>query len=289
MFCVQATACAMRAILLKGEAHMAKLRFVQGSSGAPASASLNNTVRTVRATYETDAEIVRAMLPRPLVPAARPEVFLQFAHVAMHVTPETTVEIGALTLGLMCDYEGTPGGYVFHMAMEGESVVTSGRERFGEPKKIAETTFEKDGNHVRATCTRHGITYFEVDGTIGEDQGKPEPFEEYFYCYKGLPSISTPGEFDGDVFLTRLNWKRNYSLKRRFDGQIRFHESAYDPLVDVPIRRIVSLDYVEGATNTSGQLLRTVPSEFIAPFWVQRNDVPSNPGIDVPLIGSKAA
>lgn len=268
---------------------MVMVRYVQGPVAAPASGGLNNTVRTVRALYETDAAIARAMLPRPLTPAARPEVFLQFAHVAMHVTPETTVEIGALTLGIMCDYEGTPGGYVFHMAMEGEGVVTSGRERFGEPKKIAETTFDKQGDHVRATCSRHGITYFEVEGTLGADQGKPEPFEEYFYCYKGLPSITTPGEFDGDVFLTRLNWKRNYNLKRKFDGQIRFHESAYDPLVDVPIRRMLSLDYVEGATNTSGQILRTVPHEFIAPFWVQRNDAPDNPGIEVDTSEAKAA
>lgn len=268
---------------------MAKLRYVQGPVAAPQSAGLNNTVRTVRAVYETDPEIIQAMLPRPLQASARPEIFLQFAHVAMHVSPENTIEIGALTLAAMCDYEGTPGGYVFHMAMEGETVVTSGRERFGEPKKIAETTFDKNGDHVRATCTRHGITYFEVEGNLGADQGKPDPFEEYFYCYKGLPSISTPGEFDGDVYLTRLNWKRAYNMKRAFEGQIRFHESAFDPLVDVPIRRMVSMDYVEGATNTSGQLLRTVPGEYIAPFWVQRNDAPTNPGIDVALAGAKAA
>ena len=268
---------------------MARLRLVQGPVTTPQSGSLNNTVRTVRALYETHPEIVNAMLPRPLKAAARPEVFLQFAHVAMHVSPEHTVEIGALTLALMCEYEGTPGGYVFHMAMEGETVVTSGRERFGEPKKIAETTFEKNGDHVRATCSRHGITYFEVEGTLGADQGKPEPFEEYFYCYKGLPSITTPGEFDGDVYLTRLNWKRNYNLKRAFEGKIRYHESAYDPLVDVPIVRMVSMDYVEGATNTSGQLLTTVPPEYIAPFWVQRNDAPTNPGIDVLVAGEKVA
>ena len=103
---------------------MVRLRLVQGPLKSPPSGSLNNTVRTVRAVYETHPEIVQAMLPRPLRAAARPEVFLQFALVAMHVSPEHTVEIGALTLALMCDYEGTPGGYVFHMAMEGETVVT---------------------------------------------------------------------------------------------------------------------------------------------------------------------
>lgn len=261
---------------------MTRLRFVQGDEPAR-SASLNNTVRTVRVVYETDPEIVSAMLPKPLVASARPEVFMQFANVAMHVTPEHTIEIGALTCALRCEYEGTPGGYVYVMAMEGETVVTSGRERFGEPKKVAETTFEKNGNHVRATVTRHGITFFEIDGMIGQDLGKPQPFEEYFYCYKGLPSITTPGEFDGDVWLTRLDWKRDYSAQHSFDGTVRFVESAYDPLVDVPIRKIVSMDYVEGSTNTSGRLLQKVPGDVIRPFWGQRDDTPRNPGIEIAI------
>ena len=105
------------------------------------------------------------------------------------------------------------------MAMEGESVVTSGRERFGEPKKIAETNFERNGDHLRATCTRHGITYFEVEGTIGDKIDDPLQFEEHLFCYKGMASIDTPGRFDGDVFLTRLNWRRNYSDRRAFRRQ----------------------------------------------------------------------
>lgn len=259
---------------------MTKLRFVQGPQ-QQRSASLDNTVRTVRAIYETDPDIVRAMLPSPLVPAARPEVYVQFAHVQMHVSPGNTVEIGALTCALMCDYEGQPGGYVYVMAMEGETVVTSGRERFGEPKKVATTSFAKDGDRIRATVERHGIRFFELDGTLGSDLGKPEPFKEHFYCFKGMPSITTPGEFDGDVYLTRLNWKRDYTLRRAFEGQIRFAESAYDPLVDVPIRRMVSMEYVEGATNTSGELLATVPGASVYPFWCQRDDTPLNPGVEL--------
>ncbi len=257
---------------------MSRLRYVQGD-GAVRQGALKNTVRSVRAVYETDREVALAMLPRPLVAADNPEVFLQFAHVAMHVSEERTVEIGALTVGINCTYEGTPGAYCFHMAMEGETVVTSGRERFGEPKKIAETSFTKDGDHVNATCARHGITYFEIEGDIGAESDLPKSFEEYLYCYKGLPSIDTPGQFDGDVFLTRLNWKRNYTTRRSMNGSIRLHESAYDPLIDIPVRRIVSMEYVEGATMTSGQILRTVPGDYIAPFWIGRYDDPTNQGI----------
>ena len=260
---------------------MTQLRYRQGPMPARIP-GLNNTVQTVRVLYETDPEIARAMLPKPLEPCARPEVYLQFADVAMHVDAETTIHIGALTCAVMCEYEGRRGGYVFVMAMEGESVVTGGRERYGEPKKIAQTTFLKDGDRVQASCERRGIQFFELEGTIGAPLDLPLQFDEHFYCYKGMPAIATLGEFDGDVFLTQLNWKRNYSERRAFDGRIQFHESVYDPLVDVPVRSIISMEYAAGASQTGGEILRSVPGEWIRDFWCQRDDTPQNPGIFIP-------
>ena len=54
---------------------MPQLRYRQGPMPARI-AGLNNTVQTVRVLYETDPEIARAMLPKPLQPCARPEVYL---------------------------------------------------------------------------------------------------------------------------------------------------------------------------------------------------------------------
>lgn len=268
---------------------MSRLRYLQGPVATRNSGALRNTVRSIRAVYETDVEVARALLPQPLEGVEKPEIWLQIAHVAMHVTDDRTVEIGALTMGVNCTHEGTPGAYCFHMAMEGETVVTSGRERFGEPKKIAETSFVRQGDQVRATCARHGITYFEIEGTIGAELDEPKQFEEYLFCYKGLPSIDTPGEFDGDVFLTRLNWERNYTTRRAMTGEIKLAESPYDPLIDIPVRKLVSMQYVEGATRTSGQILRKVPGEWIAPHWVGRYDDPQNAGIDLAAPSEKAA
>lgn len=268
---------------------MSRLRYLKGPSPSRQPGGLNNTVRSIRATYETDASVYAAMLPRPLTACDRPEIFVQLAHVAMHVTPERTIEIGALTMGVMCDYEGQRGAYCFHMAMEGESVVTSGRERFGEPKKVAETSFVKDGDHVRATCSRHGITYFTIEGDIGAENTNARQFEEYLYCYKALQGIEDPATFDGDVYLTRLDWKRNYNRRNDMTGRITLAESAYDPLVDIPVERIVSMEYVEGSTVTSGRILRTVPGEWIADQWVGRFDDPTNIGIDLAHPAEKAA
>jgi acetoacetate decarboxylase len=258
---------------------MTRLRYLRSSDASRPLGGLNNTVRTIRATYETDPEVYAAMLPRPLDPIDRPEIKIQLAHVAMHYSAERTVEIGALTMSVMCTFEGQAGAYCFHMAMEGETVVTGGRERFGEPKKIARTSFEKQGNHVRGTCSRHGITYFTIKGDIGEENDKPRQFEEHLFCYKGMVGIEDPATFDGDVFLTRLDWKRNYTARKEMTGTIILADSAYDPVVDIPVRKLVSMEYVEGATITSGRILRTVPGDWIADHWVGRFDDPTNPGL----------
>ncbi|MBK9467080.1 MAG: acetoacetate decarboxylase family protein [Gammaproteobacteria bacterium] len=143
-------------------------------------------MRSLRVRYETDPEIHAALLPRPLQPSARPEIFIQHANVSMHVRPGQDVDIGAATVGVKCSFEGTEGYYVLAMPMQGEFVVIGGRERFGEPKKIAEVaSMEIDGNRVTTVIARHGIAFLEMRGEIGESLAVPAPFMEYFFCHKG--------------------------------------------------------------------------------------------------------
>lgn len=270
---------------------MARLRYVKDleADGAakPGGATLRHTVRSVRALYETEPEIARALLPRPLRPAESPEIFVQFANVAMHFPDDRVIEIGAATVGVACSHDGRDGYYVLAMPMEGEFVVIGGREKYGEPKKIAETDFTITDRRVNAKVTRHGVTFLELDGTIGEDSESPKQFTEYFYCYKALPAAVAEGNenggFDGDVLLTLLTWERDYDTVRKIDdGRIILRESARDPLIDVPVKRLLRMELAEGASRTRGEVLRSVPGEWLAPFLPQRYDDPQE-GIDVPL------
>ena len=270
---------------------MARLRYVKDleADGAakPGGATLRHTVRSVRALYETEPEIARALLPRPLRPAESPEIFVQFANVAMHFPDDRVVEIGAATVGVACSHDGRDGYYVLAMPMEGEFVVIGGREKYGEPKKIAETDFSITDGRVNAKVTRHGVTFLELHGTIGEDSDSPKQFTEHFYCYKALPAAVAEGNenggFDGDVLLTLLTWERDYDTVRKIDdGRIILRESARDPLIDVPVKRLVRMELAEGGSRTRGEVLRSVPGEWLAPFLPQRYDDPQG-GIDVPL------
>jgi acetoacetate decarboxylase len=273
---------------------MARLRYVKNSSGeGPAKAGgskIRHTVQSIRALYETEPEIARALLPRPLEPASAPEIFVQFANVAMHFSEERTVQIGAATVGVACSYEGRPGYYVLAMPMEGEFVVIGGRERYGEPKKIAEMAFSIEGDQVNAKATRHGVTFLELDGKLGAPSDGPKQFTEHFYCYKALPAASPDanenGGFDGDVLLTLLTWERDYrSVRRIEDSRIILRESPHDPLIDVPVKRLLRMELAEGASRTGGEVLRSVPGEWLQPFLVQRYDDPQE-GIEV-VLGSE--
>ena len=271
---------------------MARLRYVRSEESIKrakqlqAAPVLNNTVRSIRAVYETDPEIAAALLPRPLEPCERPEIYVQFAHVAMHVSAEKTVTIGSATVAVQCYYRGRKGGYVLAMPMEGEFVVISGREIFGEPKKIGAVDFDVTDDRFRASVTRHDIPFLEIQGRIGESKG-PAEFVEHFYCHKALPAIDRSDRFDGDVFLTQLNWKRNYTNVANCEGKIILRESPYDPLVDVPVRRIVSMEYAEGSSQTSGELLEKIPGEWIKHHIHQRYDDGIDAGIDLELQSQK--
>lgn len=265
---------------------MAKLRYVRNLQQARAAQdknpefSMNNTVRSVRALYRTDAAIAHALLPKPLQPA-EPNVFVQFVKVTMHIPQAEPITIGAATVGVACRYEDREGYYVLAMPMEGEFVVIGGRETYGEPKKIADIDFNVEGDEVQVAAIRHGIPFLQIKGKLGKDLG-PAAFTEYLFCHKALPSIEKNGGFDGEVFLTQLDWKRNYSQMRNIDGgEITLVESPWDPLVDVPVRELISLQYAEGKTITSGKILRSIPGEWLAPYIHQRYDDKESVGIEV--------
>jgi acetoacetate decarboxylase len=268
---------------------MARVRYVKdlAASASRPARPLRHTVRSLRALYETEREIAAAVLPRPLVPAASPEIFVQFASVTMHLADERTVQVGAATVGVACSHEGRAGYYVLAMPMEGESVVIAGREKYGEPKKLAETRFTLDGDRVNAQVSRHGIAFLELGGRLGAESRSPRQFTELFYCYKALPACqpesSENGGFDGDVLLTRLTWERDYSSVRMIDdGRIVLRESPFDPLADVPVKRIVRMEFAEGTTRTSGEVVCRVPGEWLAPFLVQRYDDPQE-GVEIAI------
>ncbi len=264
---------------------MATLRYVktpeQAKKGQEENPEfLDSTVRSIRCVYETSEPIARALLPQPLE-LARPEIHVTFSHVAMHITPEFTFEIGSAIFGVAATHEGKEGTYLVTMPMTTEQAVVPGRETFGEPKKIAEIDFERDGDALSSSVSRMGMTYLSVKGTVGKDLG-PREFTQYAYCFKAMPSCEQGKAFDADPILVRLEWRHKHSAVHEVDGaELVLGDSPMDPVADVPIKKLVRVEYEEGTSESNGHVLRSVPGDWLLPFLHQRYDDTSGDGIEI--------
>ncbi len=238
-------------------------------------------MRALRCVYETDAEAVQAIVPRPLEVARDPQV-----HVSIAMLREARVangpppEVASAVLAVRVAYDGVEGLYPIMMPTSSEQLLVQGRERFGEPRKLARVElFEQDG-HVRASVERAGIRLLRIEGTSGTTQA-PFEEEEVAWCFKVFPGCRPSRGFDQDPQLVRLDWLHRHDRVRPVSGTISLEESALDPVADLPIRRLVRLEVVEGKTSARGRVLRPVPGDWLIPFLHQRYDSPDVEGLDV--------
>ena len=265
---------------------MSKLRYVKTPEQVEKARNANpeflaSTVRSLRFVYETEAAVARALVPKPLEVGPEPQVCVTFSNVAIHLSPDFTFEIGSAIFGVRASYEGVEGIYLVTMPMTTEQAVVPGRETYGEPKKIAQIEFRKDDDRLACEVTRMGITYLEGLGRVGAELG-PREFVEHGYCYKAMPSCERSKAFDADPLLVRLEWRHKHKNAWRLeDAALNLYDSPFDPVADVPVRRVLLAEYEEGTAQSNGKVLRSVPGEWLTPFLHQRYDDTSGDGIEV--------
>ena len=267
---------------------MSRVRYVKSvrdlardRAGAESSGeALRSSVRSIRCVYETDAEVAQAVVPKPLEASVRSEVDVSIAAIEMQISPDVTIAIRTAHFGVRVNYDDKPGCYLLTMPMTSEQAVVGGRERFGEPKKLAEIEFDASVDAVSASVTRRGIDYLGVRATRVEELG-PRRMTEHAYCFKAFPSCVPDRGFDQDPQLVRLEWRHNYERVWRLDGELELLDSPFDPVADLPVRQVLEFEYTEGTTLSSGRVLRPVPGEWLLPFMHQRYDDSSVEGLEV--------
>jgi acetoacetate decarboxylase len=238
--------------------------------------AIDTWATTLTAVYETDPDCIAAVLPPPLVPSSEPLVRIAIATVDIgHGRPP----FGAGTFAVEAMHDGLVGAYPLVMPMTTEQAVVGGRETFGEPKKLAEVTLVRDGDHVRGAFARMGVTFVEIEGDIvGEEEPGPDRRRTDFY-FKFLPAPDGRG-FDTDPMLVYCHRDEKTRSAHRVDGTVTLNESRFDPVADLPVRRLRFIEFAERSSRQVGELHGTVPGESIRPFVHQRYDDLSPVGSD---------
>jgi acetoacetate decarboxylase len=242
-------------------------------------------IRQIRCRYETDAEVAQAVVPRPLEASTDSRVHVHFTRATLPISLDMQVEVGVFCFGVGVRYEGSDTNghdaiYPLMMGLTNEAMVIGGRERFGQPSKLAAVDFDLGPPRVGASVTRRGIRFAAITAEFREEQqGRRE--DEEIFCFKAFPGCQPGKGFDQDPQLVRLEWQHRFERVVALDGHLDLFESAFDPVIDLPVRRMARLEYCEGICRSRGRVLRPVPGEWLTPYLHQREDDPDNEGVDV--------
>ncbi|HUY23385.1 MAG TPA: acetoacetate decarboxylase family protein [Acidimicrobiales bacterium] len=219
------------------------------------------------ATFETDPDVLASVLPQPLEPSSRPLAKATFASVDIPGLPT----FGAGSVSVQCMHEGTVGYYCLVMPMSTEQSVIGGRETFGEPKKIGQVTVTVDGDDVRGTMGRMGVTFAEFTGRVTRELDVPPVETRTDFYFKALPAPDGKG-LDADPSLVYCTREETVRWVKACEGELVLRESRVDPVADLPVRALTDVTVGERNSIQRGRIHSTVPAAWIVPFMHQRYD-----------------
>jgi acetoacetate decarboxylase len=231
--------------------------------------------RALTVVFETDPDLVAAVLPRPLEPSdATARLRVAVVDMGTGLQP-----FGAGWFGVRARHGEVEGEYALFMPMTTEQSTIGGRETFGEPKKIGAVTLQLDGTHVAGRIARMGSTVAELSGTLGPDAPGYERDKVDFY-FKALPDPGGQG-LDGDPAFVYCRRHETARVVRSVSGECKLLEAPLDPVSDFPVQRIVTFEYAEITTTQNAEIVERVPAEWVAPFLHQRYD-------DLSVLGARS-
>ncbi len=172
---------------------MSQNRWVTSSTWRPGSNAEGPVLPSLEAVYLSDPAVVASVIPPPLEAPPEPRVHARITTIDLQLPGGHSYQEKVGYFAVDAVYEGTLGEYPLMIPIDLESAVAISRERFGEPKKLAEIEMERDGGHVEGRVARHGVTFIEMAGDVAESLPVPEPYPATQFWFKFLPRGRGPG------------------------------------------------------------------------------------------------
>lgn len=204
--------------------------------------------------YETDPELLKAILPPPLE-LIEPIVKYEFIRMPDSTGFGDYTESGQI---VPVRYKGEEGTFTLSMFLDCMSPIVGGREIWGFPKKIAKPKLfvEEDtlvgilnyGSITIATGTM-GYKYHQADiAAVAAAMKKP------VFLLKNIPGVDGKPELNQ---LTRT-YLTDITVKGAWTGPcaLELHPHALAPIADLPIKKIVSgIHFITDLTLPYGEVV----------------------------------
>jgi acetoacetate decarboxylase len=241
---------------------MSLTRWAQEPAGESPLANGMPSLPNLEVVYLTDADALAEVLPPPLSAPPEPRVHVRITDIDLRFGEHRHKELVAF-FAVDAVLDGEPGEYPLLIPIDLEPAVSVSRERFGEPKKLADITLTRDADgRVHGSVTRQGVTFIEINGRVTGDLPVPEPYPARQFWYKFMPAVEGIG-FDGDPLLVRMEQVRKPEQVENVDGELILRDLAGCPVVDLPIRRTVSIQWVRRSSENRPKVVGPVdPAAF---------------------------
>jgi acetoacetate decarboxylase len=235
---------------------MVQNRWVKDTSARRAASGISQALPSIETVYLTDPDALAAVLPPPLTPPKEPRVHVRFTEIKLDFGTFKFYENLAF-FAVDALYKGEPGEYPLLIPIDHEGSVSISRERYGEPKKLAQVDFKREGKHIEARATRHGVAFMEVSGEVVETLATPQPYAARQFWFKFTPSVTGTG-FDSPPLFVRVSQRRTPELLERIEGKLELRELATDPVVDLPVRKLVSMHWTMRTSTVEPEIIGPV-------------------------------
>jgi acetoacetate decarboxylase len=250
---------------------MARTRWVSDATWRPAAIPEGPPLDSLEAVYLTDPGLLASVLPPPLKPPQEPRVHVRITNIDIELPGEHRYleKVGYFAVEAL--HEGTLGEYPLVIPIDLESAVAISRERFGEPKKLANIEISREGGHVQGGITRHGVTFLEMAGEVAEALALPSPYPAVQFWFKYLPAVEGPG-FDAGPLLVRVDQVRTPLSLERVEGKLVLRDLDTAPVADLPVEELLSLSWTRRRSSVRPKVVGEVDPKTFAPFALARYD-----------------
>lgn len=182
--------------------------------------------------------------------------------------------VGAFDGGMLCvraRYKDVTGDFCLAMPMSTDAAIIFGRELYGEPKKQARVQLKSEGDVVRASVERFGITYMSLEGRLTENLPIHGPTYTDRFHFKFMHAANAQG-LEFAPILVHVHFTQHVQVHRRGSGKVIFKPSHHDPLSEIEVVELRGASYFEGNIHAEARRLATVEAARFMPYAFQNID-----------------
>lgn len=244
---------------------MSLTRWVQTPEQPHSLTSSVPPLPALEATYLTDPDALSEVLPPPLTAPDEPRVHCRITDIDLTFGEHRHKELVAY-FAVDAKLDGEPGEYPLVIPIDLEPAVAISRERYGEPKKLADIALTRnDDGGVRGTVTRQGVTFIEMTGRVTGALPVPSPYAARQFWFKFLPAAEGTG-FDGDPLLIRFEQVRRAESAERVEGDLILRDLPGCPVVDLPVRGGLTMTWVRRSSENTPKVVGPVDAAAFARY-----------------------